>query len=192
VIGLGEHGPKLTVAATAEGLAATVPEHPAITVPEPGPGRPAESRAYGLTLRAAGTGKRYEARGVGIRIGRGRECEIQVAATDDTTVSRVHAELTVGPSGGLVVRDAGSKNGTLVNGELVGAPVLVRLGDKIQLGKGGPVLLVEGLGTAPVHGEVVSIHRAGLKEAPGFALSVPIKHAIALFPQDLKDRFGLK
>jgi pSer/pThr/pTyr-binding forkhead associated (FHA) protein len=192
VIGLGEHGPKLTVAATAEGLAATVPEHPAITVPEPGPGRPAESRAYGLTLRAAGTGKRYEARGVGIRIGRGRECEIQVAASDDTTVSRVHAELTVGPSGGLVVRDAGSKNGTLVNGELVGAPVLVRLGDKIQLGKGGPVLLVEGLGTAPVHGEVVSIHRAGLKEAPGFALSVPIKHAIALFPQDLKDRLGLK
>ena len=150
VIGLGEHGPKLTVAATAEGLAATVPEHPAIAVPEPGPGRPAESRAYGVTLLAAGTGKRYEARGVRIRIGRGRECEIQVAASDDTTVSRVHAELTVGPSGGLVVRDAGSKNGTLVNGELVGAPVPVRLGDKIQLGKGGPALLVEGLGTAPV------------------------------------------
>ncbi len=42
------------------------------------------------------------------------------------------------------------------------------------------------------NGEVISIHRAGLKEAPGFALSVPIKHAIALFPQDLKDRLGLK
>ena len=101
-------------------------------------------------LSTAGTGKRYEARGVRIRIGRGRECEIQVAASDDSSVSRVHAELTVGPGGGLVVGDAGSKNGTFVNGELVRAPVPVRLGDKVQLGKGGPVLLVEGLGTAPV------------------------------------------
>lgn len=150
VIGLGERGPKLTVAATAEALAATVPEQPGIVVPAAPAGRPAEARAYGVTLLAAGTGKRYEARGVRIRLGRGRECEVQAAATDDSTVSRVHAELTVGPGGGLVVRDAGSKNGTYVNGELVRAPVPVRLGDKIQLGQGGPVLLVEGLGTAPV------------------------------------------
>jgi pSer/pThr/pTyr-binding forkhead associated (FHA) protein/S1-C subfamily serine protease len=150
VIGLGERGPKVTVAATAETLAATVPEHPAIAVPSAAPARPAEARAYSVMLLAAGTGKRYEARGVRIRIGRGRECEVQAAASDDSTVSRVHAELTVGASGGLVLRDAGSKNGTLVNGELLRAPVPVRLGDKIQLGKEGPALIVEGMGTAPV------------------------------------------
>ncbi|MBI4421765.1 MAG: trypsin-like peptidase domain-containing protein, partial [Gemmatimonadetes bacterium] len=85
-----------------------------------------------------------------IRLGRGSECEVQPVETSDKTVSRVHAELTVGPTGGLVVRDVGSKNGTFVNGARVTAPIPIRLGDKIMLGEGGPVLIVEGLGTAPV------------------------------------------
>jgi len=33
------------------------------------------------------------------------------------------------------------------------------------------------------NGEVISIHRAGLKEAPGFDRAIP---------QDLKDRLGIK
>jgi len=56
----------------------------------------AEQRAYGVTLLVTTTGKRFEARGTRIRLGRGRECEVQPVATNDTTVSRVHAELTVG------------------------------------------------------------------------------------------------
>jgi S1-C subfamily serine protease len=48
------------------------------------------------------------------------------------------------------VRDAGSRNGTFVNGERVTEPMPVRLGDKIMLGPGGPVLIIEGLGTAPL------------------------------------------
>ena len=55
VIALGERGPKLSVAAIAAGLAATVPEQPGIVVPPAAPARPAESRAYGVTLLAAGT-----------------------------------------------------------------------------------------------------------------------------------------
>jgi S1-C subfamily serine protease len=100
-------------------------------------------------LLATATGRRFEARGTRIRLGRGRECEVQPVETNDTIVSRVHAELTVGPSGGLVVRDAESKNGTYLNGERIVKPMPVRLGDKIMLGQGGPVLLVEGMGTAP-------------------------------------------
>jgi len=138
VIRLGESGPAYSVATVAAGLEPTLAEHPGLT-----------QRAYGVTLLATTSGKRFEARGTRIRLGRGRECEVQPVETNDTIVSRVHAELTVGPGGGLVVRDAASKNGTYLNGERISKPMPVRLGDKIMLGQGGPVLLVEGMGTAP-------------------------------------------
>jgi pSer/pThr/pTyr-binding forkhead associated (FHA) protein len=165
VISLGETGPRLTVAAVSEAVATTIPEHPGIDQgeespplaeppqpPQPAQPPPPEVRAYGVTLLDAATGRRYEARGVRIRLGRGRECEVRPVGRSDTIVSRVHAELTVGPSGALVLRDAGSRNGTFLNGERVTAPVPVRLGDRIALGPGGggPVLIVEGLGTAPL------------------------------------------
>jgi pSer/pThr/pTyr-binding forkhead associated (FHA) protein len=108
-----------------------------------------EARAYGITLLDAATGQRYEARGVRIRIGRGRECELRLDDAPENLISRIHAELTVGPSGALTLHDAGSANGTFVNDERVTAPMPVRLGDRITLGRGGPVLVVEGLGTAP-------------------------------------------
>lgn len=108
-----------------------------------------DARAYGITLLDAATGRLYEARGVRIRIGRGRECELRLDDASENLVSRVHAELTVGPSGALTLDDAGSANGTFVNDERVTAPMPVRLGDRITLGRGGPVLVVEGLGTAP-------------------------------------------
>ncbi len=47
------------------------------------------------------------------------------------------------------MRDAGSKHGTFLNDEPVTTAVPVRLGDRITLGRGGPTLIVEGLGTAP-------------------------------------------
>jgi len=117
---LGETGPKLAVVAVTEGLAETLVEHPKMADAQPSaPGRPPEQRVYGITMLAAATGKRFEARGTRIRLGRGSECEIRPVEGSDTVVSRVHAELTVGPSGALVVRDAGSRNGTFVNGERV-------------------------------------------------------------------------
>src|SRR3989442_914229 len=61
VISLGETGPRLRVAALAEPLPETVPEHPAV-----------EGRAYAVSLLDAGTGRRFEARGTRIRLGRGR------------------------------------------------------------------------------------------------------------------------
>src|SRR4029077_10877959 len=124
---LGESGPRFEIAAVTERppLPPTLPERP---------GLPAGARAASVTLLDAVTGRRYEASGVRIRIGRGRECEIQVAAGADTTVSRVHAELDVGPAGSLLVRDAGSRNGTWVNGERVTTPLPVPLGGRISLG----------------------------------------------------------
>jgi S1-C subfamily serine protease len=40
-------------------------------------------------------------------------------------------------------------------------------------------------------GEVISVHRAGLRQGPGFALSVPVKYAIPLMPPALRQRLGL-
>jgi S1-C subfamily serine protease len=114
-------------------------------------------------------------------MGRGRECEVQPVETSDTIVSRVHAELTVGPSGGLVVRDADSKNGTFLNGERISKPMPVRLGDKIMLGTGGPVLLVEGMGTAPQ--KIVPRPDAGLGQNTVMGL---IGHALAQAKEERK------
>ncbi len=38
------------------------------------------------------------------------------------------------------------------------------------------------------NGEVISIHRAGLPQAPGFALSVPLRHAIPIMPLALRQQ----
>jgi pSer/pThr/pTyr-binding forkhead associated (FHA) protein/S1-C subfamily serine protease len=137
-IRLGERGPTLTVETAVTAAQETLAEH-----------RAAEKRAYGLTLLAASSGRRFEARGSRMRLGRGRECEVQAAESSDRVVSRVHAELTVSAGGGLMLRDADSRNGTYLNGTRVTAPVPIRIGDKIMLGEGGPVLIVEGLGTLP-------------------------------------------
>ena len=172
-IRLGERGPTLTVAATATLVDETLAEHaayqgasPPTPLPPPPAAPPAErapeARAYGVTLLAAGSGRRFEARGARIRLGRGRECEVQPVESADRVVSRVHAELTVGPTGGLLIQDAESRNGTFVNGERVTTPVPIRIGDKIMLGQGGPVLIVEGLGTLPSIAAVVPPKRSGV------------------------------
>lgn len=64
------------------------------------------------------------------RLGRHHESEIML---DDITVSRRHAEIEW-TSNGYVVRDAGSLNGTYVNGRRVDEVALVH-GDEVQVGK---------------------------------------------------------
>ena len=172
LISLGETGPRLSVAAVTEGLPPTIPEHAGLSeaaLPAPrlsGRRTPVEARAYAVTLLEAATGRRYEARGVRIRLGRGHECEVHLRGASEV-VSRVHAELTVGSSGALVVRDVGSTNGTFVNDEPVAEPIPIRLGDRIALGRGGPVLLVEGLGTSPAMPVVRAPARPGQRTLMG-------------------------
>ena len=165
-IRLGESGPQFRVSAITAELETTLPEHPGLPVALKEP----EQRAYGITLLATATGKRFEARGTRIRLGRGRECEIQPAAANDKVVSRVHAELTVGTGGGLVVRDAESRNGTYLNAERISQAMPVRLGDKIMLGQGGPVLLVEGMGTAPHKAYARPVAGAGVGQKTVFGM----------------------
>ncbi len=60
-------------------------------------------------------GKRRKIRGARMVVGRGEACDLRLT---DGSVSRRHLELVLGV-GGLVVRDLGSNNGTLVNGAKV-------------------------------------------------------------------------
>ena len=155
-IRLGETGPRLSVLATDDTVGATLAEQPAYKVAKESGSAPLtpEARPYGITLIAAASGKRFEAKGTRIRLGRGKECEVRPVEGGEGVVSRVHAELSVGPSGGLSLRDVGSKNGTFLNGDRIQEPMPVRLGDRITLGPGGPVLVVEGIGTGPMKAAV--------------------------------------
>jgi hypothetical protein len=40
-------------------------------------------------------------------------------------------------------------------------------------------------------GAVISVHRAGLRQGPGFALSVPVRYAIPLLPAAVRERIGV-
>lgn len=80
----------------------------------------------------------------------------QDVVLDDPTASRHH--LTVAPAeGGLLVTDAGSANGTLVDGERITTSVVVRPGSTIRLGE-TELRVVEGrqtTGGAPAAAEPV-------------------------------------
>jgi adenylate cyclase len=64
------------------------------------------------------------------KLGRHPDNSIQVL---DRIVSKEHARITLAPNGSWVMRDAGSLNGTMVNGERIGEAVL-KDGDRIHLG----------------------------------------------------------
>ena len=75
-------------------------------------------------------------------IGRGEECHIR---PDSEWVSRQHCLLRVLPQQ-LIVRDLGSRNGTLVNGVLTVGESSLRHGDHLQI---GPLVFEVGFEQAP-------------------------------------------
>src|SRR3954451_43665 len=62
----------------------------------------------------------------------GREADIPVP---DLQMSRRHAVLKPGSDGAVIVEDLGSTNGVMVNGRRVTAPVVVRPGDRVEMGQ---------------------------------------------------------
>jgi MarR family 2-MHQ and catechol resistance regulon transcriptional repressor len=75
-----------------------------------------------------------------ILIGRGSACDVRVSPAD-TLVSSRHAQISR-LSRGFVVEDIGSRNGTLVNGQMVERAPLTS-GDVLQFGPGGPEIRFE-------------------------------------------------
>jgi hypothetical protein len=73
-----------------------------------------------------------------IRIGRDAACEVHVA---HPSVSRIHVELTF-ERGCWIARDAGSTNGTWIDGERVGTAVRLEQSTRLRLGRDGPEVQV--------------------------------------------------
>jgi pSer/pThr/pTyr-binding forkhead associated (FHA) protein len=55
----------------------------------------------------------------------------------------MHAEIEFRADGGVVIRDLGSRNGTLLNGSAIEDECPLRLGDRVKLGASGPEFLIE-------------------------------------------------
>lgn len=79
-------------------------------------------------------------------IGRSAQCQV---IAGDNGVSRRHCEIVVGPNR-LVVRDLGSRHGTLVDGHRVTGESPLRPGAVIELGPRGPRYKIESAGFAGV------------------------------------------
>ncbi|MEM7678883.1 MAG: GAF domain-containing protein, partial [Myxococcota bacterium] len=84
-----------------------------------------------LEVEGPGLRRRIELTQGEITIGRADTADISVR---DETLSRRHALLTLNDEDMAVVEDLGSRNGTLVNGELIIAPTELRSGDVVLLG----------------------------------------------------------
>lgn len=67
-----------------------------------------------------------------VTVGRAGGCAVLL--DDDSFVSQLHARL-FRRDGQFFVEDLGSTNGTFLNSHKVGAPVVVRKGDKIKFGQ---------------------------------------------------------
>ena len=66
-----------------------------------------------------------------LTVGRAGGCQITL---DDTYVSQLHARV-FRRDGQLYVEDLGSTNGTFLNRKKVTAPIAIRKGDRLQIGK---------------------------------------------------------
>lgn len=80
---------------------------------------PAEHRGHAYDL------------GEELTVGRAGGCQVIL---DDTYVSQLHARV-FRREGQLYVEDLGSTNGTYVNRRKVTAPIAIRKGDRVQVGK---------------------------------------------------------
>ena len=146
------------------------PEEPT----EPSP--PGTDWIVHIVLRDTQTDHRWDVKGEVVKLGRSPECLVQIAPEQGASVSRVHAEVLIS-DGGVQVRDAGSRNGTYVNGERLLEPRPFQPDDQITLGVGGPTFSVE------------ELHIIRGKVSP-LILGLPRKSAGAR-PQESADKSGV-
>lgn len=92
------------------------------------------------------------------RIGRGENCHLR---PNSEQVSREHAEFSITPEK-VVVRDLGSRNGTLVNGKTLTEPCILKDRDLIQVGPLTFAISIEG---APVPAAAQAPKKAPAKPA---------------------------
>jgi len=132
---LGQRGPALRVA---------IPGQVARTKPQPA----VDESQPRLRLRRVRGGEDLVGAGREIVVGRDAGCTIPLRTIADTVVSKRHAVVTFDDAGAAAIGDAGSTNGTFVNGSQLHARAPLKLGDRIMLGWHGPLFEVRALGAA--------------------------------------------
>ncbi len=108
---------------------------------EAGPWRPPSARREtlqaGPTTRLLASGESLAIElaakdgGAEVRLGRDADCDLVI---DDATLSRIHLVLRRGASGAWTVQDAGSRNGTKVDGGPATMPLPLRDGSVVEAG----------------------------------------------------------
>ncbi len=83
-----------------------------------------------VVVRGKPEGKVIPLAGPNFKIGRGETCHLR---PNSEQVSREHAEFTIGADT-VMVRDLGSRNGTLLNGKALTAEARLKHGDLVQVG----------------------------------------------------------
>jgi len=156
-IRLGESGPRFNVVeAAGRRVARTLVEQtpiadPGATAPTPGsdlqpppsePEGPHESKIK-IKLHSTQTDEDFKVARSRIVIGRGPTCDVRWLREQDTIVSREHAEIALSADNKAILRDLGSRNGTLLNGHRLTEEQELHVGDRIELGRGGPEIVVE-------------------------------------------------
>lgn len=91
-----------------------------------------------------------------IMIGRGSDCHI---ALPERQVSRYHAKISK-ESGGYVLHDLDSKNGTYLNGTQIKGSARLQDGDEIQIALCVKLLFVGTDATVPLTFEPPTVHRS--------------------------------
>ena len=111
-----------------------------VSAPAPAPATPAatptrtpapDAARLRIVEPAQRRGNTYEL-GPELTVGRATGC--QVALPDDTYVSQLHARI-FRKDGRFWLEDLGSTNGTYLNAKAVSAPVALRRGDRLQVGR---------------------------------------------------------
>jgi|HubBroStandDraft_6_1064221.scaffolds.fasta_scaffold24193_2 predicted component of type VI protein secretion system len=103
----------------------------------------------------------------------GRHAEGPGRLSEDEEISRRHARLSREATGDYAIEDLGSSNGTFVNGLRIQSPVLLSLGDSIEVG--ATTLVVRGI--VQPEPEPVAPHGGGhaaARAAPTVFARVPV------------------
>jgi len=95
----------------------------------------------------------------GISFGRDESCQIVFDPEKDDSVSRVHCKIDIKNGNQFFLTDLNSRNGTYVNEKKISAPTELAAGDKVQLGKNGPLFSVD-LDPRPQQSSLTRIDKA--------------------------------
>jgi len=78
-----------------------------------------------------------------INFGRDDTCQVIFDSEQDDLVSRIHCKIDVKDGKQFLLTDLGSRNGTFVNNSKISSITELSVGDKVQLGKGGPQFIFD-------------------------------------------------